>query len=109
MVQTFGRLGIERVEGVDLRQQVGHIGERVAELKEEQWLLGHVQGVHRTLTVVRSHYRGIDYDTMSEGYAPVYTDAELAELEAEMKPFAVALADNLEVSDGDDTPEAPAE
>ena len=39
----------------------------------------------------------------------MYTEAELAELEAEMKPFAVALANNLEVSDGDDAPEAPAE
>ena len=45
-------------------------------------------GVHRSFTIVRSHYENIDLVTMSQGFAPVYTDAELEKIEKEVAPLA---------------------
>ena len=43
-------------------------------------------GVHRSFTIARSHYENIDLATMSLGFAPVYTNAELDDIEKEVAP-----------------------
>ena len=43
-------------------------------------------GVHRSFVIARSHYENIDLTTMSQGFAPVYTDAELDDIEKEVPP-----------------------
>ena len=43
-------------------------------------------GVHRSFMITRSHYENIDLATMSQGFAPVYTDAELDDIEKEVAP-----------------------
>ena len=43
-------------------------------------------GVHRSVTIARSHYENIDLATMSQGFAPVYTDAELDDIGKEVAP-----------------------
>ena len=39
--------------------------------------LGCYIGVHRSFAIVRSHYVNIDLATMSQGFAPVYTNIKL--------------------------------
>ena len=34
-------------------------------------------GVHRSFAIAHSHYENIDMATMSQGFAPIYIDAEL--------------------------------
>ena len=48
-------------------------------------------GVHRPFMIARSHYENIDLAIMSQGFAPVYTDAELDDIKKEVAP----LVDNL--------------
>ena len=43
-------------------------------------------GVHRSFAIAHSHYENIDPATMSQGFAPVYTDAELDDIEKEVAP-----------------------
>ena len=43
-------------------------------------------GIHRSFMIVRSHYENIDLAMMSQGFAPVYTDAELDDIEKEVAP-----------------------
>ena len=43
-------------------------------------------GVHRSFMITRSHYENLDLATMSQGFAPVYTDAELDDIEKEVAP-----------------------
>ena len=43
-------------------------------------------GAHRSFTIACSHYENIDLATMSQGFAPVYTDAELDDIEKEVAP-----------------------
>ena len=45
-------------------------------------------GVHRSFAIVRSHYENIDLATMSLGFAPSYSEAELEDIEKEMAPLA---------------------
>ena len=45
-------------------------------------------GVHRSFTIARSHYENIDLAMMSQGFALVYTDAELDDIEKEVAPDA---------------------
>ena len=45
-------------------------------------------GVHRSFAIVRSHYENIDLETMSQGFTPVYNDAELDDIEKEVAPLA---------------------
>ena len=47
-------------------------------------------GIHRSFTIAHSHYENIDLATMSQGFVPVYIDAELDDIEKE-----VALAHEL--------------
>ena len=43
-------------------------------------------GVHRSFAIARSHYENIDLAMMSQGFAPVYADAELDDIEKEVAP-----------------------
>ena len=53
-------------------------------------------GVHRSFAIARSHYENIDLATMSEGFVPGYTDAQLDEIEAAVAPLAQDLAKGIE-------------
>ena len=44
-------------------------------------------GVHRLFAIARSQYENIDLATMSQGFASVYTDAELDDIEKEVAPW----------------------
>ena len=53
--------------------------------------------VHQSFMIARSHYRdSIDLETMSLGFAPGYTDAELDEIEAAVAPLSRDLANKIE-------------
>ena len=43
-------------------------------------------GIHRSFTIAHSHYENIDLATMSQGFLPAYTDAELDDIEKEVAP-----------------------
>ena len=43
-------------------------------------------GVHRSFVIARSHYENIDLATMSQGFVPIYTDAEQDVIEEEVAP-----------------------
>ena len=43
-------------------------------------------GIHRSFTIARSHYENIDLATMSQGFAPIYTNTELDVIEEEVAP-----------------------
>ena len=40
-------------------------------------------GIHRSFVIACSHYENIDLATMSQGFAPIYTDVELDIIEEE--------------------------
>ena len=53
--------------------------------------------VHQSFVIARSHYGDdIDLETMSLGFAPGYTDAELDEIEAAVAPLSRDLANKIE-------------
>ena len=65
---------------------------RVGQLEEDAF---HV-GITQAFTVARSHYdREINLEVMSQGFAPVYEDAELDEMENAAAPLARNLANRL--------------
>ena len=53
-------------------------------------------GVHRSFAIAHSHYENIDLATMSQGFTPVYTDAELVDIEKEVAPLAHDLSTKIE-------------
>ena len=53
-------------------------------------------GVHRSFAIARSHFENIDLATMSQGFAPIYTDAELDDIEKEVAPLAHDLSAKIE-------------
>ena len=53
-------------------------------------------GVHRSFATAHSHYEDIDLATMSQGFAPIYTDAELDVIEEEVPPLAHDLSAKIE-------------
>ena len=53
-------------------------------------------GVNRSFTIARSHYENIDLATMSQGFAPGYSDAELEDIEKEVVPLAQDLSTKIE-------------
>ena len=53
-------------------------------------------GVHRSFAIIRSHYENIDLETMSQGFAPIYTDAKLDIIEEEVAPLAHDLSARIE-------------
>jgi hypothetical protein len=44
-------------------------------------------GVHRLFVIARSHYENIDLPTMSQGFMPSYSLAELEEIKDEVAPL----------------------
>ena len=44
-------------------------------------------GIHRSFMVACSQYENIDMATMSQGFAPVYTDAELDDIKKKVDPW----------------------
>jgi len=44
-------------------------------------------GVYWSFMTARSHYENIDLAMMSQGFTPVYTDAELDNIEKEVAPW----------------------
>ena len=53
-------------------------------------------GVHRSFAIAHSHYENIDMATMSQGFAPVYTNAELEDIEKEVAPLVHDLSAKIE-------------
>ena len=53
-------------------------------------------GIHRSFMITRSHYENINLATMSLGFAPVYTDAELENIEKEVALVAHDLSAKIE-------------
>ena len=53
-------------------------------------------GIHRSFAIAHSHYENIDLATMSQGFAPVYTDAELDDIEKEVAPLVHDLSTKIE-------------
>jgi len=41
-------------------------------------------GVHRSFAIAHSHYGNIDLETMSQGFAPGYSNAELEDIKKEV-------------------------
>ena len=53
-------------------------------------------GITKTFVVARSHYdREINLEVMSQGFTPVYEDAELDEMEKAVTPLARNLVNRL--------------
>ena len=44
-------------------------------------------GIHRLFVIARSHYENIDLAMMSQGFTPVYTNAELDDIKKEVAPW----------------------
>ena len=53
-------------------------------------------GVHRSFAIAYSHYENIELATMSQGFAPVYTDVELDDIKKEVAPLAHDLSAKIE-------------
>ena len=53
-------------------------------------------GIHRSFVITHSHYENIDLATMSQSFAPIYTDAELDDIEEEVAPLAHDLSTKIE-------------
>ena len=53
-------------------------------------------GVHQSFAITHSHYENIDLAMMSQGFMPVYTDAELDDIKKEVAPLAHDLSANIE-------------
>ena len=65
---------------------------RVGQLEEDAFHAG----ITQAFAVARSHYdREINLEVMSQGFAPVYEDAELDEMEKAVTPLARNLANKL--------------
>ena len=53
-------------------------------------------GVNRSFAITRSQYENIDLATMSQGFAPGYSDAELEDIEKEVAPLVKDLSTKIE-------------
>ena len=45
-------------------------------------------GINRSFVIARTHYENIDLATMSQGFTPGYSHAELEDIEKEVAPLA---------------------
>ena len=71
---------------------VAGITTRVGQLEEDAFHAG----ITQAFTVARCHYdREINLEVMSQGFAPVYEDAELDEMDRAVTPLAQNLANRL--------------
>jgi hypothetical protein len=53
-------------------------------------------GVQRSFAIAHSHYKNIDQQEMSQGFALGYDDAELDQIEEEVSPLTQVLAASIE-------------
>ena len=53
-------------------------------------------GIHRSFAIARSHYENIILATMSQGFTPIYTYAELDDIKKEVAPLAQDLSTKIE-------------
>ena len=53
-------------------------------------------GVNRSFVIARSHYENIDIETMCQGYALSYSDAELEDIKKEVAPLAQDISTKIE-------------
>ena len=53
-------------------------------------------GIHRSFMIACSHYENIDLATMSQGFAPVYTNTELDDIEKEVALLTHDLSAKIE-------------
>ena len=75
-----------------LTTRAAGITARVGQLEESAFRVG----ITQAFAVARSHYdREINLEVMSQGFAPIYEDAELDEMEKAVTPLARNLADKL--------------
>ena len=90
---VFDDLGVARLEETNsLCACAVDITMWVHQLEENAF---HV-GITQAFAVARSHYdREINLEVMSQGFAPVYEDAELDEMEKAVTPLAQDLANRL--------------
>ena len=55
------------------------------------------RAIHSAFSIVRCYYDNIRFDLVSEGYPDGYTDEQLEQFDAEVEPFARALAEKLKL------------
>ena len=80
------------METSSLMAHVVGITARVGQLEESAFCLR----ITHAFTVAHSHYaQEINLGVMSQGFAPIYEDAELDEMEKVVAPLAQNLADKL--------------
>ena len=48
--------------------------------------------IHRSFTIIRSHYENIDLEMMSQCFMPGYSNTELEDIEKEVAPLAQDLS-----------------
>ena len=86
-------LRVTQEEGAgSLMVRAAGITAHVGQLEESTFCLG----ITQAFTVAHSHYaQEINLAVMSKGFAPVYEDTELDEMEKAVTPFARNLADRL--------------
>ena len=53
-------------------------------------------GVNRSFVIAHSHYENIDLAMMSQGFAPIYNNAKLEDIEKEVDPLAWDLSAKIE-------------
>ena len=83
---------VEPVETSPLAARAAGITARVGQLEEDAFRAG----ITQAFAVAHSHYdREINLKVMSQGFAPVYEDPELDEMEKAVTPLARDLADRL--------------
>ena len=86
-------LQVAQEEGAgSLTTRAAGITARVGQLEESAFCLG----ITQAFAVAHSHYaQEINLGVMSQGFAPIYEDAELDEMEKAVTPLARNLADRL--------------
>ena len=83
---------MQLVETSSLAVRTAGITARVGQLEEDAFHAG----ITQAFAVARSHYdREINLEVMSQGFMPVYEDAELDEMEKAVAPLACNLANRL--------------
>jgi hypothetical protein len=74
-----------------LIEEVGRLPDMVRELE----LSATRRAVHRILTMIESHYQGLDRTALSGGWAPGISDDQCDELETDCAAFAREMADTM--------------
>jgi hypothetical protein len=75
-----------------LETLIEEVGCLLGMVRELELLTAH-HAVHQTLTMIKSHYQGLDRTALSGGWAPSISDDQCDELETECTAFAREMAD----------------